>query len=191
MEIILASASPRRRELLERSGVSVRVEPADIDESHRDGESARDYVHRMACTKAAHVAEKHGTECLCILAADTIVVRDGEILGKPLDRGAAAEMLRSLSGRGHEVMTAVCAVCPGLGRTESFVCETHVQFGDIHSEQIDSYVASGEPMDKAGAYGIQGGAAGFVERIEGSYTNVVGLPLYETLQLLERLSDKI
>ena len=187
--LILASASPRRRELLERNGVQVCVEPADIDEHHADGELPQDYVHRMAVSKCRHIARKHRGEHVHVLGADTIVVLGREILGKPTDEAMAMAMLRSLSGREHEVMTAVCLINALDGAEESFVCKTIVQFDEISDQRLSRYVASGEPMDKAGAYGIQGGAEGFVKRIDGSYTNVVGLPLCETLGVLEKWGD--
>ena len=187
--LILASASPRRRELLERNGVQVCVEPADIDEHHADGGLPQDYVHRMAVSKCRHIARKHRGEHVHVLGADTIVVLGREILGKPTDEAMAMAMLRSLSGREHEVMTAVCLINALDGAEESFVCKTIVQFDEISDQRLSRYVASGEPMDKAGAYGIQGGAEGFVKRIDGSYTNVVGLPLCETLGVLEKWGD--
>ena len=187
--LILASASPRRRELLERNGVQVCVEPADIDEHHADGELPQDYVHRMAVSKCRHIAEMHRGERVHVLGADTIVVLGSEILGKPQDAVMAMKMLRELSGREHVVMTAVCLINALDGAEESFVCKTIVQFDDISVQRLSRYVASGEPMDKAGAYGIQGGAEGFVKRIDGSYTNVVGLPLCETLGVLEKWGD--
>ncbi len=187
--LILASASPRRRELLERNGVQVCVEPADIDEHHADGELPQDYVHRMAVSKCRHIVRKHRGEHVHVLGADTIVVLGSEILGKPQDAVMAMKMLRELSGREHVVMTAVCLINALDGAEESFVCKTIVQFDEISDQRLSRYVASGEPMDKAGAYGIQGGAEGFVKRIDGSYTNVVGLPLCETLGVLEKWGD--
>ena len=189
MMIILASASPRRRELLERSGVAVCIEPADIDEHHQEGEKPQDYVQRMAESKCRHIADKHRGEHVHVLGADTIVVLGDEILGKPQDADMAMKMLRELSGREHVVMTAVCLINARDGAEESFVCKTIVQFDKISDIRLRRYVASGEPMDKAGAYGIQGGAEGFVKRIDGSYTNVVGLPLCETLGVLEKWGD--
>ncbi len=189
MMIILASASPRRRELLERNGVQVNVEPADIDEHHLDGELPQDYVHRMAVSKCRHIADMHRGERVHVLGADTIVVLGSAILGKPQDGDMAMKMLRELSGREHVVMTAVCLINALDGAEESFVCKTIVQFDEISDQRLSRYVASGEPMDKAGAYGIQGGAEGFVKRIDGSYTNVVGLPLCETLGVLEKWGD--
>ncbi len=186
--IILASASPRRKMLLEGAGVEVVTESADIDESHRDGEKPRDYALRMAQEKAREVAGRHRGVGHIIIAADTSVVLGDVILGKPADAGEASRMLHALSHREHCVMTGVCVIDTEHGREQSFVTETSVHFCELSEQRIARYIASGEPMDKAGAYGIQGGAAGFVERIEGSYTNVVGLPLCETLRVLEEMN---
>ena len=170
--VILASASPRRADLLTAAGVSFEVRAVDVDERPRDGEAAADYVARVAADKA--------TACLAtsdeaVLAADTVVVVDGVILGKPADDGDAARMLRLLSGRGHDVLTGV-AVRRG-GAVTVGVDTTAVVFAPLSDADIAWYVASGEPRDKAGAYAVQGLAARFVERIDGSYSNVVGLPI--------------
>lgn len=185
--MILASASPRRKMLLESAGIEVCVDVPEIDESHGADESAGAYVERMACMKASEVARRHAGTLEAVVAADTIVVRDGEILGKPADSAQALGMLEGLNGRAHEVMTAVCVMIPGKGRETHFTVRTKVVFASISRERLVRYVESGEPMDKAGAYGIQGKAAGFVKKIDGSYTNVVGLPLCETLEALETL----
>lgn len=193
--IILASASPRRKQLLESAGIVATVEVADIDESHGDGEKAADYVARMAYQKAEAVVRRHlGNDStdksvgldVVVVAADTIVVVDGVILGKPASRDEAFSMLKRLVSRRHDVMTAV-AIADLAGRApkwQRFVVTTHVEFGDVDDARLWAYIDSGEPMDKAGAYGIQSGAASFVRCIEGSYTNVVGLPLYETVSAL-------
>lgn len=193
--IILASASPRRKQLLESAGVVATVEVADIDESHGDGEKAADYVARMAYQKAEAVVRRHLSDKstdksvgldVVVVAADTIVVVDGVILGKPASRDEAFSMLKRLVSRRHDVMTAV-AIADLAGRApkwQRFVVTTHVEFGDVDDARLWAYIDSGEPMDKAGAYGIQSGAASFVRCIEGSYTNVVGLPLYETVSAL-------
>ena len=193
--IILASASPRRKQLLESAGIVATVEVADIDESHGDGEKAADYVARMAYQKAEAVVRRHLSDKstdksvgldVVVVAADTIVVVDGVILGKPASRDDAFSMLKRLVSRRHDVMTAV-AIADLAGRApkwQRFVVTTHVEFGDIDDARLWAYIDSGEPMDKAGAYGIQSGAASFVRCIEGSYTNVVGLPLYETVSAL-------
>ncbi len=193
--IILASASPRRKQLLESAGIVATVEVADIDESHGDGEKAADYVARMAYQKAEAVVRRHLSDKstdksvgldVVVVAADTIVVVDGVILGKPASRDDAFSMLKRLVSRRHDVMTAV-AIADLAGRApkwQRFVVTTHVEFGDVDDARLWAYIDSGEPMDKAGAYGIQSGAASFVRCIEGSYTNVVGLPLYETVSAL-------
>lgn len=193
--IILASASPRRKQLLESAGIVAMVEVADIDESHGDGEKAADYVARMAYQKAEAVVRRHLSDKstdksvgldVVVVAADTIVVVDGVILGKPASRDEAFSMLKRLVSRRHDVMTAV-AIADLAGRApkwQRFVVTTHVEFGDVDDARLWAYIDSGEPMDKAGAYGIQSGAASFVRCIEGSYTNVVGLPLYETVSAL-------
>ena len=193
--IILASASPRRKQLLESAGIVATVEVADIDESHGDGEKAADYVARMAYQKAEAVVRRHLSDKstdksvgldVVVVAADTIVVVDGVILGKPASRDEAFSMLKRLVSRRHDVMTAV-AIADLAGRapkSQRFVVTTHVEFGDVDDARLWAYIDSGEPMDKAGASGIQSGAASFVRCIEGSYTNVVGLPLYETVSAL-------
>ncbi len=181
-ELILASASPRRSELLGGLGYRFAVHPAHIDETPGADETARSHVERLAREKARTVAQSHPQAV--VLAADTIVVLGARILGKPLDDADAVAMLRALSGSTHEVMTAV-AVCAGK-REEAFVQVSAVQFRELDETDIDRYVASGECRDKAGAYGIQGGAARFVEHLSGSYTGVMGLPLCQTEQLLRR-----
>ncbi len=185
--IILGSASPRRKMLLESAGVNVQVEAADIDERCLDGESAVLYVERMAREKARAVSKGHEGEPDFVVSADTIVVHGGKILGKPATREVAFEMLSELSGQVHSVFTAVCIVDTQRGISRHFVVETQVHFAAISAARLWHYIDTGEPMDKAGAYGIQGRAAGFVERIEGSYTNVVGLPLCETIEALEEM----
>jgi septum formation protein len=192
--LVLASASPRRQELLRNASISFVVQPTDIPEVPRPGEAPRAFAERMAREKALAVACKTD-DLVFILGADTIVVVDAEILGKPRDGADAARMLRLLSGRTHQVITAVCLVGP-QPRTENQQPETG--FEDIRSEttlvtmealsddDIHSYIATGEPMDKAGAYAIQGRASRWISRIEGDYFNVVGLPVslvYKMLRL--------
>lgn len=179
--LCLASASPRRRDLLASIGVAVEVRPVDIDESVRRGESATDYVVRLARAKA--LAGRR-LSSLPVLGSDTAVVLDGEILGKPRDRDDAAAMLRALSGRAHEVVTAVAVAGPA-GLLDACVA-TRVVMREIGDAEIAAYWATGEPADKAGGYAIQGLAAVFVARIEGSHSAVVGLPLFETAELLRR-----
>lgn len=179
--LVLASASPRRRELLATLVETFEVVPADIDETPGEGESPEDYVRRMAHEKARRVAD---TRDAWVLGSDTSVVVDGRALGKPADADAARSMLASLSGRGHEVLSAVALV---RGDTlHSALSRTRVCFAELPVAWIEAVIASGEPMDKAGAYAIQGRAAMWVEHLSGSYTGVVGLPLYETAGLLRR-----
>lgn len=184
--LCLASASPRRRELLASIGVSVEVRPVDIDETPLGKESPEAYVVRLAREKAA--AGRRLTT-LPTLGSDTAVVCEGRILGKPADRMEAAAMLRLLSGRTHEVLTAVAVAGP-VGLLDACVA-TRVTMRDINDAEMAAYWATGEPADKAGGYAIQGLAAIFVERIEGSHSAVVGLPLFETAQLLARQSVPI
>jgi septum formation protein len=172
--LVLASASPRRAELLRAAGIPFDVAVADVDETQHPGEAADAYVRRLAAAKASRAAATHpGRQ---VLGADTTVVLDGEVLGKPHDAAEAASMLRRLSGRSHRVLTGVCLIGPGA-RQETAVASTAVEFRPLTDDEIERYVASGEPMDKAGAYAIQGGAAAFVTRIDGDYDNVVGLPV--------------
>lgn len=187
MRLILASGSPRRKQLLEELGLTPIVRAADIDETPLSGEPAADYVERLAIAKgAAVVAEMDdvGDEDL-VISADTIVVLDDELLGKPESDAHAEKMLRQLSGRTHEVMTGV-AVRRG-GTVESFVERTVVRFGELSNEDITWYVGTGEPADKAGAYGMQGRGGAFVTSIEGSYDNVIGLPRHRLRDILTRL----
>ncbi len=181
-DLILASASPRRSELLQGLGYVFRVQPAHIDETPWDDEAARDHVDRLAREKARAVAAQ--APGAVVMAADTIVVLGPRILGKPVDDADAIAMLEDLSGSTHEVMTAV-AVCAD-DREEAFVHVSQVRFRRLEPADIEAYVRSGECRDKAGAYGIQGGAARFVEHLAGSYTGVMGLPLCQTEQLLRR-----
>jgi septum formation protein len=180
MRLILASASPRRRELLAAASVVVDVDPVGVDESRLDAETPAVYVERVARLKAdAGAARQPGA---VVIGADTAVVLGDEVFGKPRDTADAAAMLRRLSGRTHEVLTGVALVSPTSRR--SFVERTAVVMRALSDQEIEQYVASGEPLDKAGAYAIQGGAASFIVEIRGSYSNVVGLPV-------ERLLDEI
>ncbi len=173
--IILASNSPRRRELLKQIGVAFISDPADVDERVLPGEQAGAYALRVALDKARIAAGRAGKGI--IIAADTVVVIEGTIMGKPVDAQNAEYMLRTLSGRMHEVMTGLVVLDAGTGEKRTAVAVTKVWFRDLSDQQISSYVATGEPLDKAGAYGIQGKGALFVQKIEGCYFNVVGLPL--------------
>jgi septum formation protein len=182
LPLVLASASPRRAELLRLAGYRFTVSHADLDETPHPGEAPAAYVQRLAEAKAAAVAGRHPDAL--VLGADTTVVVDGDILGKPVDAADAAAMLTRLQGRVHEVLTGVAVAGPG-GRA-SAVAATRVWFAPMSAGEIADYVASGEPMDKAGAYAIQGLASRYVERIEGSHPNVVGLPVAVVHALLRR-----
>ncbi|MDI9244918.1 Maf family protein [Marinobacter sp. CHS3-4] len=178
--IILASASPRRAELLRQMGVAFEVRPAHIDETPLADELPEDYVLRMAREKALTIGQR-APEAI-VLGSDTSVVLDGNILGKPEDSDDAEETLKSLSGSTHRVLTAVAAVVDG--HAEERLVTTEVRFRALRPDEIAAYVRSGEPMDKAGSYGIQGLGGIFVESLHGSYSAVVGLPLRETADLL-------
>ncbi len=170
--LVLASQSPRRAEILRQAGIPFSVRPAAVDETPREGEDPLEYVERLAEEKAAAVPYAPGE---IILAADTTVVIDGEMLGKPADEADARRMLACLSGRRHEVMTGIC-----LKRGEDLVRDsavTEVWFGEMTEQEIADYAASGESLDKAGAYAIQGLASKYVDKIHGCYFNVVGLPI--------------
>ena len=179
MRLILASASPRRAELLRAAGIAFDVLVADIDETVAAGETPEAYARRVADSKAAAVVPRANGRP--VLAADTIVVVDAHILGKPNGPDDARRMLRLLAGREHTVMTAVCLAL--AGSAHAAVEQTVVEFGPLTDREIDWYVGSGEPMDKAGAYAIQGLASRFITRISGSYSNVVGLPVSAVHQL--------
>jgi len=183
--LILASASPRRRELLAQAGYSFAVEAADVDESVREEESPAGYVLRLAEEKAQAVFARHATDpkFIVVLGADTTVVCDGAILAKPEDPEDAKRMLLRLSGRVHEVLTGV-AVASRAG-VISGVEKTSVTFSAIPEAELDLYCATGEPMDKAGAYGIQGYAARWIPRIDGDYFNVMGLPIARVVRMIE------
>ena len=180
-QVILASASPRRRELLALIGIAHDVRPADIDETQRPREAAAAYCERLAREKAAAMVRGASDDAL-VIGSDTIVVVDDAVLGKPRDEDDARRMLAMLSGRSHTVLTAV-AVARG-GRVASGVESVKVTFRTLAPEEIGAYVATREPMDKAGAYGIQGFGATIVERIEGDYFAVMGLPLGRLVRLL-------
>lgn len=179
--VILASQSPRRRELLALIGVAHEVRPADIDETYLAGERPRAHAERLAREKAAKIR----TDGAVVIGSDTIVVVDGDVLGKPRDDAEAARMLRRLSGRAHTVITAVAVAWNG--RLESAVEEVEVVFHDLTDRDIADYIATREPMDKAGAYGIQGFGATIVARVSGDYFAVMGLPLQRLVLLLEQL----
>jgi len=191
--LVLASASPRRQELLRAAGISFVVQPADVDETALPNESARECAERLAQQKALHVWNERPNDV--VLGADTVVVVDGATLGKPADTDDATRMLRLLRGRDHQVITGICLVKRGVGsadrrneknelRTASET--TLVTMSEISDQEISDYVATGEPMDKAGAYAIQGIASRWIPHIEGDYSNVVGLPVALVYRMLRR-----
>lgn len=180
-QIVLASASPRRKELLMQIGIRCLVQVSDIDETPHEGEESEDFVKRMALEKAQAVTH----DSLPVLAADTVVVKDGLIMGKPRNQNDAVEMLQRLQGGQHEVLTAVAVSWQGSARCE--LNQNKVWFKSLSLEQSEAYWRTGEPQDKAGGYAIQGLGATFIERLEGSYSGVMGLPLFETARLLEQV----
>jgi septum formation protein len=186
--LVLASASPRRREILGQLGVEFRVVPSGIDETALPGETPEQHVVRLADEKASEVAQRFvaDEQRPLVLAADTIVIIDGEVLGKPAHDADAVRMLLALGGRTHRVMTALCLREARGAHREAFALTTLVRFRPLDARVARAYVASGEGRDKAGSYAIQGLGAGLVAAIEGSYTNVVGLPAVETLAALMR-----
>lgn len=187
--LVLASGSPRRKELLGLLGLAFEIRVSDADETIAPGTDPREAVQELAYRKAGAVANTlNGSEQgLVVLGADTIVVLDGEILGKPADHEDARRMLRMLSGRTHAVYTGIALVEAGGGRVVRDVSETQVVMKDLRDEQIDAYIATDEPMDKAGAYGIQGKASQFITGIRGDFFNVVGLPVSLTADRLAEL----
>lgn len=184
MQVVLASASPRRLALLQQIGIEAAVCPADFDEVSGSAVQAEDVVLANAVGKCQAVVKMKG-DTLPVIAADTVVVAEGVILGKPQDAEDAFEMLKQLSGRTHKVLTGVAVSYAGEMLAE--VCETKVVFRELTDEEIKKYVATGEPLDKAGAYGIQGKGAVLVEKIDGCYNNVVGLPLTRMQLILAKL----
>lgn len=188
-DVYLASASPRRRELLAQIGVRYELISCDIPEIPLDGELPQNFVLRMAVEKAQAGKGITGTSSdKPVLGADTAVVVDNAILGKPRDRQHALSMLQQLSGRSHEVISAVALI---TDKVETRISRSQVSFRTLTKSEIEAYWASGEPQDKAGAYGIQGKAAIFIDRLEGSYSAVMGLPLYETAELLQAAGIKL
>ena len=181
--LILASASPRRRELLATLDLPFSVMPAHVDERRHAAEPPASYVARLAREKAGQLAEQYPSAW--VLGADTVVVLDPCILGKPADAAEARAMLRRLSGRQHTVMTGVAVVHRGRGMTQCDVVSTRVRFHTLQDADIEAYIATGEPFDKAGAYAVQGIGGQFVAALEGCYNNVVGLPLQRTMALLQ------
>ncbi len=185
--IILASASPRRRELLQQVGFDFEVIPSRADEHGVEGERPEEHVIRLSLDKAREVSTRDDIEARWIIGSDTIVLRDNDILGKPVDAEEAAQMLRSLSGRTHQVLSGYAILDRRTGENRTAAVTTRVTFRSLTDAEITGYIATSEPVDKAGAYAIQGLGAFMVSRIEGSYTNVVGLPLCEVVQALEAL----
>lgn len=193
MKIILASGSPRRRELLEQTGYEFEIEVSDADENIQ-ADDPGELVEQLSFRKADAVARKHLQEQACmVIGADTVVVQDREVLGKPNGEQGAVEMLKELSGRTHQVYTGVSLFLIKDGKltaSQSFHVCTDVTMRPMSDREIADYVATGEPMDKAGAYGIQGKAAVFISGIHGDYYNVVGLPVCETVQQLQGLWNR-
>lgn len=183
--LILASQSPRRRDLLEEAGIHIDIIPSHAEEILPEGAEPTECARALAHLKATDVAAAH--EDRWVLGADTIVVVDGEILGKPEDPEDARRMLEKLSGRGHQVMTGFCLVNRALGREICEVVVTDVVFKSLSKAELSWYIETGEPSDKAGAYGIQGKGASLVREIKGSYTNVVGLPICEVVEHLQAI----
>lgn len=180
--LILASQSPRRTELLNQIGIAFQTLPANIDEAVRDGEGAADLVERVAIAKAETVRKQHPRQP--VLGSDTAVVLDHRILGKPRDRADGIDMLRALGGRSHEVLTGVALVDAS---THYVLNVSRVTMRDIGEAEAAAYWETGEPADKAGGYAVQGLAAVFIEHIEGSYSGIMGLPLFETVNLLKQI----
>ncbi len=186
-KLILASASPRRRQLLEQIGLTFQVMPGEVDEDNLVGNDPLENVQILALRKAHDVAAR--MEDGIVIGADTQILADGEALGKPKDAADAVRMLSKLSGKTHQAITGVALVDAKTGLEETWVETTLVTFRKLSEDEISAYVETGEPMGKAGAYGIQGRAAAFVERIEGCYFNIVGLPLANLAQNLKRMRE--
>ncbi len=183
--LVLASASPRRRDLLRRAGIRFEVFPADIPEIQQPGETPVAFAQRLAHSKALSVAKQLGASPpRLVLGADTIVVLDGEVFGKPRDSDHALELLERLVGREHSVITAVALVASDTLRVRQATVTSRVEMRAVERDELIAYVATGESLDKAGGYAVQGGARSFVTRIHGSETNVIGLPIDETVDLL-------
>jgi septum formation protein len=185
LPLILASASPRRQEMLSSLGMEFEIIPSDVDEIFLQDETPENHVIRLALTKAMKVAEKHRGRW--VLAADTIVAIDGKVLGKPPDKREAEGMLQLLSGREHRVITGYCVLQSSTGKSRQGMVVTRVTFKALSPGEIRWYLATGEPFDKAGGYAIQGKAAFMAKEINGSYTNVVGLPLSEVIEALQEV----
>jgi septum formation protein len=183
--LILASGSPRRKALLEMLGIEVEVIPSGMDEDFRSDESPREHVLRLASEKAGNVADRFPERW--VIGADTVVVIDGEVLGKPENPGDARRMLSSLSGRFHRVLTGYAIINKGMGASARDVLETKVKVKHLGSGEMDWYIRTGEPFGKAGGYAAQGIGSFIIEEIKGSYTNVVGLPVCQVVESLHAL----
>jgi septum formation protein len=192
MRLILASSSPRRAEVLRNAGFVFEIRPADVDETRQPHEAAEDYVRRVAQAKARAISEpaRADRERAIVIAADTIVLAEGQILGKPRDAEDARRMLRLFSGKTHEVLTALSVINVPAAKEALHVEKTRVEFLKMSEEEMETYIQTGEPLDKAGAYGIQGIAGRFATRIEGCYFNVLGLPLSRLWTTLQSLGWK-
>jgi septum formation protein len=192
MKLILASSSPRRAEVLRNAGFVFEVRPADVDETRLPHESAENYVRRVAQAKARAISEpaRAAAERAIVIAADTTVVAEGQILAKPEDAADARRMLSLFNGKTHEVLTALCVINVPAAKEALHVEKTRVEFLKMSKEEIESYIQTGEPFDKAGAYGIQGIAGRFATRIDGCYFNVLGLPLSRLWTTLQSLGWK-
>lgn len=182
--LILASGSPRRKEILEKLGFEFIIQKTDADESYPKGLAVSDIAQHLASVKAATSLANNPTDT--VIGSDTIVVLEGRVLGKPVDADDARNMLRSLSGKTHKVYTGVCVA--SAKKTVSFTVETDVEFATLNDAEIEEYIASGEPMDKAGAYGIQGLGCRFVRSIKGDYYSVMGLPANRLYEVLKRFN---
>lgn len=188
-EVILASASPRRKELLERIGLRFKVEPSEYEENILSGLEPHELARKISLEKAKVVADKHRNAI--VIAADTFIVFDGRILGKPHTKTEARKMLEAISGKSHSVITGFSIIDTGKNKTLSRAVETRVHIRKLTLAEIDAYIKSGEPLDKAGAYAIQELGAVFVEKIEGDYFNVIGLPLSALTEALKEFGIKV
>lgn len=186
-KIVLASGSPRRREMLEKLGIDITVIPSNAPEEVLANETPEEHVVRLSIDKAKEVAERENVSGRWFIGSDTVVLLDDRILGKPADEKEAAEMLSALSGNSHTVLSGYAIIDREKREIVSDAVATEVCFRELTEEEITGYIASGEPMDKAGSYAIQGKAGVFVERISGSYNNVVGMPLCQVIEVLKRM----
>jgi len=186
-QIILASGSPRRKEMLENLGIEITIIPSRADETELPGETPEEHVIRLSIDKAKEVSERQDVAGRWFIGSDTIVLQDGMILGKPANPAEATEMLRALSGKSHRVLSGYAIIDREKKEIVADVVSTEVRFRKLTETEIAGYIATGEPMDKAGSYAIQGMGGVFVESINGSYNNVVGMPLCQVVQVLERM----